>query len=150
MPATPVLTLASERQLLHAFGEEVHLTITGRETEGKYAQWLEITPPGGGPPPHYHSNEDEWFYVLQGTVRFLRNGEWSEAGPGSGAFMPRASVHTFQNCGDTPLHMIITVAPAGFETFFTRAAEEFAKTEGPDMAHVIEIAAEHGIYFVTP
>jgi len=149
MPAIPSLTLASERKVLRAFGEEVHLTVTGEETGRRYAQWLEITPPGGGPPPHYHTQEDEWFYVLQGTVRFLKDGEWHEAGPGSGAFMPRDSVHTFQNCGDTPLHMIVTAAPAGFETFFAKAADEFAKEGGPDMARVIGIAGEHGIHFVT-
>ena len=150
MSATPALTLAPDRPVLRAFGEEVYLSISGEQTEGRYAQWLEITPPGGGPPPHSHSNEDEWFYVLQGTIRFLIDGAWHEAGPGSGAFMPRHSVHTFPNSGDSPLHMVITVSPAGFETFFARAAEEFAKADGPDMARVIAIAGEHGIHFVAP
>lgn len=136
--------------MLRAFGEEVFLSISGEQTEGRYAQWLEITPPAGSPPPHSHANEDKWFYVLQGTVRFLIDGAWREAGPGSGSFMPRHSVHTFQNSGDTPLHMIITVSPAGFETFFARAAEEFAKAGGPDITRVIAIAGEHGIHFVTP
>lgn len=147
---TPALTPASERQVLRAFGEEVHLTVTGEQTGGKYAQWLEITPPGGGPPPHYHTHEDEWFYVIEGTARFLKDGTWHEVGPGSGAFMPRHSVHTFQNAGDTPLHMVVTTAPAGFEVFFAKAAEEFSKPDGPDMQRILFIAGEYGIHFVTP
>jgi len=141
---------ATGDRTLHAFGEEVQLYLTGAETGGRFTQWLEITPPGGGPPPHFHTNEDEWFYVLQGTVSFFRDGAWQEVGPGARVWCPRETIHTFQNTGDTPSHMILTTAPSGFEVFFTRAAAEFAKPEGPDMPRVLEIAAEHGIHFVSP
>lgn len=150
MNPSPVITPADSRRVLHAFGEEVHLHLGGDQTGGHFAQWLEITPPGGGPPPHFHTKEDEWFYVVQGTVSFFKDGVWFEVGPGSAAFMPRNSVHTFKNTGDGPLHMVITTSPSGFEIFFARAAAEFAKATGPDMARVMEIAAEHGIHFVTP
>jgi hypothetical protein len=36
----------------------------GEDTEGRYAQWEAIVPPGGGPPPHVHSREEEGFYIL--------------------------------------------------------------------------------------
>jgi hypothetical protein len=38
--------------------------------------------------------------------------------------------------------------PSGFEKFFARCAEEFAKTDNPDMSRIIEIGREHGIHFV--
>jgi hypothetical protein len=44
--------------------------------------------------------------------------------------------------------MLISTTPAGFDVFFARCAEEFAKPGGPDMPHVMDIAAEHGIHFV--
>ena len=31
---------------------------------------LAVVPPKGGPPPHIHPNEDETFYVLEGTPTF--------------------------------------------------------------------------------
>jgi hypothetical protein len=38
---------------------------------------------------------------------------------------------------------------SGFEKFFARCAEEFAKPgEPPEMERLIEIGAEHGIHFV--
>lgn len=107
-----------------------------------------ITPPGGGPPPHYHQNEDEWFHVEEGRVAFFHDGQWHELGPGGSAFMPRNSIHTFKNVGDTPSRMRITASPAGFETFFARCAEEFAKNEVPNMPRIVEISAEHGIHYV--
>jgi quercetin dioxygenase-like cupin family protein len=135
-------------QVMRAFGEEVHFYQTGAETDGRFAQWLEITPPGGGPPPHYHQDEEEWFYVLKGRVSFYRDGQWTEVGAGARAYNPRGVVHTFKNTGDEPLHMMVTTVPAGFEIFFGRCAEEFAAPSGPDMGRIVEIAGEHGIHFV--
>lgn len=135
-------------RVLRAFGEEVHLHLTGEETGGQQALWTEITPPGGGPPPHYHLREDETFVVLEGRVSFYKDGQWEEVVPGTVAFMPRGAVHTFKNVGATPLRMLISTAPAGFEIFFARCAEEFAKAGAPNMERIIAISAEHGIHFV--
>jgi quercetin dioxygenase-like cupin family protein len=148
-PPVAIHPAAGDR-VLHAFGEEVHLYLTGAETGGQFAQWLEITPPGGGPPPHYHENEDEYFYVLHGTVSFFREGAWEETGAGARVFCPRNSIHTFKNTGDAPSHIVITTTPSGFEIFFERCAREFAKPGAPDMTQILEIAAEHGIHFVAP
>ncbi|HYY13788.1 MAG TPA: hypothetical protein VE758_05080, partial [Chthoniobacterales bacterium] len=57
-------------------------------------------------------------------------------------------IHTFKNVGDEPSRMMITTMPAGFEKFFARCAEEFAKPGGPDMPRIIGIGAEHGIHFL--
>jgi Cupin domain len=76
------------------------------------------------------------------------NEEWNEVGPGGAAFMPRGIVHTFKNVGDQPCRMLIMTTPSGFEKFFPRCANEFAKADGPDMSRIIEIGAEHGTHFV--
>jgi hypothetical protein len=44
--------------------------------------------------------------------------------------------------------VLVSMSPAGFETFFSRCAEEFVKPGGPAMQRIVEISAEHGIYFV--
>jgi quercetin dioxygenase-like cupin family protein len=142
------LDSATGPRVLHAFGEEVHLYLTGADTDGRFTQWLVITPPGGGPPPHSHEHEDEWFHVLEGHVSFLRDGTWKEAGPGARVFAPKGSAHTFKNIGETPSRMLLTAMPSGFEDFFAKCAAEFACPEGPDMPRVMAIAAEHGIHFV--
>jgi quercetin dioxygenase-like cupin family protein len=147
----PALVPAGNGTRLRAFGDEIQIHLGAAQTGGKVTLFTDTTPPGGGPPPHYHLNEDEWFYVLEGRVSFLVQGKWQEpVGPGAVAFAPRGVVHSFKNAGDTPLRQLITTSPSGFETFFSRCAEEFAKPGGPDMQRIVAISAEHGIHFVQP
>jgi len=139
---------AGAAPVLRAFGEEVTILLNGEQTGGRLTMWLETTPPGGGPPPHFHINDDETFHVLEGRVSFFQNSQWHEVGPGGSAFVPRGQLHTFKNVGAEKSRMLLSTAPAGFDVFFSRCAEEFSKTGGPDMPRVFEIAAEHGIHFV--
>ena len=134
-------------QVIRAFGEEITVHLDGAQTGGAFTMFTEVTSPGGGPPPHHHEHEDEWFYPLEGRVEFLRDGAWSEVPMGTVVFMPRGVVHAFRNPGCTPLRMLIHTAPAGFERFFARCAAEFGKPGTPDMARIVQIAAEHGIHF---
>ncbi|MBA2432631.1 MAG: cupin domain-containing protein [Chthoniobacterales bacterium] len=150
MPASlpPFSAPASEARVLRAFGEEVILHLDSESTGGTLNLWTEITPPGGGPPPHYHEREDEWFLVQEGRVSFLGNGEWQEFGPGAVIFTPRGNVHAFKNVGTTPSRMLLSTTPGGFDKFFGRCEEEFARRGGPEMERVVAIAAEHGIHFI--
>lgn len=147
MPHSMVV-LPTEGKRLHAFGEEVTVCLGGEETGGKFTSFVEVTPPGGGPPPHYHEKEDEWFFPLDGRVEFFLDGTWKEVPIGTVVFAPRDTVHTFRNPGDKPLRMLIHTVPSGFEIFFERCANEFAKPGAPDMERIAAIAAAHGIHFV--
>ena len=148
-PLPPVFADLSRGRVLRAFGEEAIVHLDSESTGGKLNVWSEITPPGGGPPPHYHTNEDEWFIVQEGRVEFFSDGKWSEFAVGSILFMPRNHVHAFRNAGDTPSRVLIATVPGGFDKYFARCADEFAKPGGPDMQRIFEINAEHGIYFAT-
>lgn len=152
MPISRVATVVPTGQgrVLRAFGEEVHLLLTGEETGGSQTLWTELTPPGGGPPPHYHVHEDETLFVLEGQVSFFRDDRWQEVAPGSVAYMPRGVVHTFKNVGSGPLRMLVSTSPSGFERFFARCAEAFAQAGGPDMERIVAIGVEHGIHFLVP
>jgi uncharacterized cupin superfamily protein len=85
---------------------------------------------------------------LEGRAAFLVDGNWRELGPGGSAFMPHGCIHTFKNVGDQPLRMLIMTTPSGFEKFFSRCHNEFAKPGGPDMSRVLQISEEHGIHFL--
>jgi len=148
--AKPVVHSPGQSRTIHVFGDEVTFHLTGEQTGGRLVMFTDVTPPGGGPPPHRHLNEDEWWFVLEGQASFLIEGQWRPVAAGSAVFAPKGSVHTFRNDGKTPLRQLVSMSPAGFETFFSRCAVEFAKATGPDLQRIVAIGADHGIQFVNP
>jgi quercetin dioxygenase-like cupin family protein len=141
-------------QTIQAFGDTSQVKLNGEQTNGSMVVAVGSSPPGGGPPPHRHRNEDEMFIVLEGKIRFLANGQWTEPlAPGSIVYTQRGAVHTFQNVGETPCRQWIIVTPSGFERFFSKSAEVFAAAGAggpPDMARLLAISEEFGIEFVPP
>src|SRR5436189_1931785 len=69
-------------------------------------------------PLHRHNREDEYSYVLEGSLGALLGDEVVVGKPGDLIFKPRGQWHTFWNAGDTPARILEIISPAGFEDFF--------------------------------
>ncbi len=89
-----------EGRTIAVVGDVYRFLVTGEDTNGKYALWEAIVPPGGGPPPHVHSREEEGFYILEGEITFTINGERLVATAGMFANMPVGTPHSFKNESD--------------------------------------------------
>ena len=118
MPHPPTLRKPSEGRTIAVVGDVYRFLATGEDTDGKYALWEAIVPPGGGPPPHVHSREEEGFYVLEGEITFTIDGKPLVATAGMFANMPVGTPHSFKNESSRPAKMLISVAPAGLEKMF--------------------------------
>lgn len=114
----PTLRKPNEGRTIAVVGDVYRFMTTSEETNGKYAIWEAIVPPGGGPPPHVHSREEEGFYILEGEITFQIGGERVVATAGMFANMPVGVPHSFKNESTQPAKMVITVAPAGLEKMF--------------------------------
>ena len=68
MSQKPTVRIAAQGRTVAVVGDVYRFLATGEDTNGKYALWEAIVPPGGGPPPHVHSREEEGFYVLEGEI----------------------------------------------------------------------------------
>src|ERR1700726_2811880 len=99
-------------------GDVYRFLATGEDTDGKYAMWEALVPPGGGPPPHVHSREEEGFYVLEGEITIQVGDKRRVASAGMFANMPVGTPHSFKNESSRPARMLISVAPAGLEKMF--------------------------------
>lgn len=80
-------------------------------------------------PLHRHHREDEYSYVLEGTLGALLGEEAVTAGPGTWVHKPRGQWHTFWNAGDTPCHIIEVISPGGFEDYFREVAQAWGDLE---------------------
>lgn len=97
------------------------------ETRGGYSVsewWLE--PNTTGPGPHAHE-EDDVFYVLEGTMSFLVGEHWIDAGAGSFVLVPGNTTHDFENRGSVRAGVLNLSIPGAFEPHMHAIAEWFGK-----------------------
>src|SRR4051812_21188695 len=111
-------------------------------------------PPGGGPPPHVHAHEDEFVYVLAGHIDVRLGDQLHAFGPGGFAYVPRGTVHTFRNAGDTAGRILVGFTPGGIENFFREAGRN-ATDDGPappvdddEIARTTAAASKYGVRLV--
>jgi quercetin dioxygenase-like cupin family protein len=116
--ARAVITKPGAGRTVAVVGDVYRFLATGGDTNGKYALWEAIVPPGGGPPPHVHSREEEGFYVLEGEITFTVEEKRLVASAGMFANMPVGTPHSFKNESNQPAKLLISVAPAGLEKMF--------------------------------
>ena len=74
-------------------------------------------------PLHRHTREDEYSYVLEGSVGALLGDDVVIGKPGDLIFKPRGQWHTFWNAGDEPARILEIISPAGFERFFAELVD---------------------------
>ena len=92
----PTIRKPGEGRTIAVVGDVYRFLATGEDTNGKYALWEAIVPPGGGPPPHVHSREEEGFYILEGEITFTIDDERIVATAGMFANMPVGTPHSLQ------------------------------------------------------
>src|SRR5690348_9488159 len=98
----PTIRPTNQGRTIAVVGDVYRFLATGEDTNGKYAIWEAIVPPGGGPPPHVHSREEEGFYILEGEITFQIGGERLVATAGTFANMPVGTPHAFMNDSSEP------------------------------------------------
>ena len=156
-PPNIKVTMPSEGRTVAVVGDVYRFLATADDTNGKYAFWEAIVPPGGGPPPHVHSREEEGFYILEGEITFQIGVDRVVAKAGTFANMPVGTPHSFKNESDKPARMLIVVAPAGLEQMFFEVGvplDDGATTALPptkaEIETLIEVAPRYGIELRLP
>lgn len=139
----------TEGEAIMVVTDRVRVLADAESTGGKLFIMESTTQPGDGPPLHRHSKEDEFFYILEGTFRFVRDGADIVVGPGSFVSAPKGSTHTFANAGTGTGRMLVICTPAGLERPFRESA--VAAGKGPLTPEILGgIFAKHDLTFHGP
>ena len=128
------------------------------ETMDKFCFVECLVPVGAGAPPNHHAGETESFYVIDGQIGFMIDGNETVAGPGDHVAIPDGAVHAFQAVGDKPAPLLIINAPGHMhDAFFTGVGQplpedqtELPEAIEPDIPSVVSMAAKVGMTLVPP
>jgi quercetin dioxygenase-like cupin family protein len=153
----PIALTRGEGEALWFLGSLAMIRSSAATTGGAVAVIEHLSPPGSGSPLHLHSREDEWFYVIEGALRFWVGGQVIDAPVGTFVYGPRGIPHTFIVSSPDPARFLLVTEPAGFEAFVRavgQPAERLeippAPSEPPDAAPLIAAAAQQGIEILGP
>lgn len=97
----------------------------GAETAENYSVsewWLDANTKGPG--AHSH-DEDDVFYVLEGTMSFLLGDRWIDAPRGSFVLAPGGVTHDFENRSSSRAGVLNFSVPGNFETHMPGIAKWF-------------------------
>lgn len=116
--------------------------IDGADSGGRFALVEHtLAPRALAAPLHLHTQEDEFSYVLEGTVGALLGDEEVFGKPGDLIFKPRGQWHTFWNAGDTPTRILELISPSGLEELFRLLGE---RDEFPDQDELAALVDGYG------
>ena len=137
----------NDGQLVWLGGLGIHFKLDGSSTQGAFSVVEHPLEPGAFAPPHTHSREDEFSYVLEGTVGVKLGDQEFLVSQGSYIVKPRGIPHAFWNPGPEPARLIEIIAPAGFENYFMQLAALVNKNGPPDEKALDKLASEYGLTY---
>lgn len=145
-------------------GDEAFWFLTNRmtflaspeETNNAYSLVHTLTQCNGTPPPHVHAREDEAFYMIQGSGKFLVGGESYEAKPGTVTYLPRGLAHAPILLSENA-EVLILVAPGDYANFFKQQSipagaglPSIIQAHMPVMEDILDLGREFGLTFLPP
>ena len=114
-----------EGRALWHLGALLTFKALGSETDGQFWAIEGFADRNMAVPLHSHSREDEYWFVLEGQVRFITDTEDRVGGPGTFVYIPRNVPHTFQVISETARWLGVGT-PAGFDDWFFETGEPAA------------------------
>jgi len=152
----PIALAADQGEARWFLGVLATIKASTETTDGRVAVIEHRAPRGSGSPLHVHRREDEWFYVIEGSLQLWVGGNRIEARAGSFVYGPRDVPHTFEVTSDEARFLLVT-EPAGFERFLREASQPAgsltippAPETPPDIHELVSIAASYGIEIQGP
>ena len=128
-------------------GLGIQFKLDGTNTQGAFSVVEHPLEPGAFAPPHTHSHEDEFSFVLEGTVGVKLGDDEFLVSKGSYIIKPRGIPHSFWNPGSEPARLLEIIAPAGFEHYFMQLAALVNKNGPPDEEAIDMLASEYGLIY---
>ncbi len=114
-----------------ARGSVMFFKALAQQNGGDFSLMERTLPPSGRrPPAHRHTNCSEAYFVLDGQVSVVVEGEELIVGPEGFVLIPRGTAHTFGNAGESEARLLVIHAPA-MDAYFAGLHELWNRNEPP-------------------
>jgi 5-methylphenazine-1-carboxylate 1-monooxygenase len=109
--------------------------------------WHATLPPDTFVPPHIHATQDEYVYMLDGTMTLVTGDEDHTAGPGDLIRLPQGAAHGLYNRSGQTVTCLFWVTPTArlYDLF---VAIDALPDQNPEA--VVELSARHEVNFLPP
>jgi len=111
---------------------------------------MTIPPNAMVPPPHSHTDNEEFIYVLSGTLLYTVDGETRDLGPGESMATPRGSVHAFSNPHSETTRALVVNAPDIGAGYFREIAAILDTGGPPDRSRLLATMEKYGLKLAPP
>ena len=116
---------------------------TAETTGGELTVLDQVMPARSGPPPHVHERLHEYFYVLDGMIRFQIGNDVKTAVAGSMVSIPRNTIHGFA-VGSETARVLNFYTPAGFTEQITMLGTPATELRLPRAGDQVPASGEQG------
>ncbi|HMN66330.1 MAG TPA: cupin domain-containing protein [Burkholderiaceae bacterium] len=129
---------------------EIRYLVDGSKSGGLGVFELVVPPGANVPPPHSHSHNEEFFYVVEGSIGYSVDNESRELAPGQWMSTPRGSVHAFRNTGTQTARALVVLTPDIGAQYFRDVAEVVNAGGPPDRVKLLEVMSRYGLVAAAP
>lgn len=124
-----------------------NIKVSSKDTEGNLTLFEYIGNEKGGPPLHIHPNQDEIFFVIDGSYIFQVGDDRHDLKTGDTIFLPRNVPHSFAQVSLTG-KMLFLFQPSGKMEDFFRAIGNLTAPPLPEKA--AKLFEDHDMKIVGP
>lgn len=129
---------------------EIRYLVDGSKSGGLGVFELTVPPGANVPPAHSHSHNEEFFYVLEGSMHYAVDGQARELLPGDSISTPRGSVHGFKNNGSPTARALVVLTPDIGAQYFREVATVANAGGPPDRVKLLEVMSRYGLVPMAP
>ena len=148
MHTEPFVVRPQDRERsLNVLGTGVTVLASNDRT-GSYEITFQTGPEGMGPPPHSHP-WDEAFFVVEGNVHFVLDGQTQLAETGTLIHIPAGTIHGFQFAAGGGRLLEMTGSGGGATRMF-RAVDAEIPPGSPDVGMLVQLLARHHVSVHAP
>lgn len=129
--------------------DQIRLLLRSSMSPSQMSAMVVDVPPGGFVPPHSHADEEEGYYVLDGALQLMVDGEERVLEKGDFAHVPPQTLHGYSNNCDGPVRFLAWTVGGPIDRFFETMSRE-VKEMPRDAAQMAAITRQFGITMAGP